>query len=144
MNLTRLAPLAFACVLVSSVPALAQQCIPGAPLTPEQQARRKAGVRLTRAINNLEANQRGSRTQMYLRQVELGSSEFAKRATGATAELFGKLNFTPGEELTPGWLLTLDVTAEGYWFVLKDKTDPCGFAYISNQNGLIYEAQPLR
>ena len=144
MNLTRLAPLTLTCVLVSSVTALAQPCIPGAPLTPEQQARRKEGVRLTRSINNLEANQPGSRTKTYLRQEELGSSEFAKRATGATAELFGKLNFTPGEELAPGWLLTLDVTADGYWFMLKDKTDPCGFAYISNHDGLIYEAQPLR
>ncbi len=44
----------------------------------------------------------------------------------------------------PGRQLVLDVTADGYWFMVKDKTDPCGFAFISNQNGLIFEAQPIR
>jgi hypothetical protein len=127
-----------------AAPVLAQECVPGAPLTPEQQARRKQGVQLTRTINNLEANQPGSPTKTYLRQVELGSSEFAKRATGPSAEFLKTLNFTPGNDLMPGWQLTLDVTAEGYWFMIKDKTDPCGFACISNQNGLIYEAQPIR
>jgi hypothetical protein len=36
------------------------------------------------------------------------------------------------------------VTADGYWFMVKDQTDACGFAYISNQNGLIYTAEPIR
>jgi hypothetical protein len=29
-------------------------------------------------------------------------------------------------------------------FMIKDTTDPCGFAYISNQAGLIYNAEPIR
>jgi hypothetical protein len=144
MNVSRIAPIALALALVCTATALAQECVPGAPLTADQQARRKQGVQLTRTINNLEANQPGNRTKTYLRQVELPSSEFAKRATGGSAEMIGKMNFTPGQELRPGWQLTLDVTADGYWFMIKDKTDPCGFAYISNQNGLIFEAQPIR
>ena len=44
----------------------------------------------------------------------------------------------------PGWELRLDVTANGYWFSIKDKTDPCGLTFVSNQQGLILEAQPLR
>lgn len=36
------------------------------------------------------------------------------------------------------------VRSDGYWFMVKDKQDPCGRAYISNQKGLIFEAQPLR
>lgn len=44
----------------------------------------------------------------------------------------------------PGWTLTLDLTPQGYWFMIKDKTDPCGFAFVSNQDGLIFEAQPIR
>jgi hypothetical protein len=118
--------------------------VPGAPLTPEQQARRRQGLQATRTINNLEANQPASAARNYLPQAELATAPFAARATGASAEFIKKLNFTPGEELMPGWQLTLDVTAEGYWFMLKDKTDPCGFAFVSNQNGLIFEAQPIR
>jgi hypothetical protein len=33
---------------------------------------------------------------------------------------------------------------QGYWFMIKDKLDPCGFAYISNQAGLIFRAEPIR
>lgn len=98
----------------------------------------------TRTINNLEANQPGSRTRTYLRQVDLPTSPFAAKQTGPAAELLTKLNFSPDQELLPGWQLTLDVTADGYWFMLKDKTDPCGFAFVSNQGGLIYTAEPIR
>lgn len=43
-----------------------------------------------------------------------------------------------------GRKLTLNKTDNGYWFMIKDKTDPCGFAFISNQQGLIYTAEPIR
>ena len=122
-----------------------QQCGVGANPTPDQLARRKDALRATRTVNNLEANQPGSARKEYLRQPELPTSPFAAQQSGPSAEFFKKLNFTPGEELLPGWELTLDVTAEGgYWFMIKDKTDPCGFAYVSNQNGVIFEAQPIR
>lgn len=71
------------------------------------------------------------------------STTFAKGPDGQS-EFFNKLNFTPGQELMPGWELTLDVTQDGYWFMIKDKTDPCGFAYISNKMGVIYTAEPIR
>jgi len=47
-------------------------------------------------------------------------------------------------EIVPGWQLTLNKTENGYWFMIKDKTDPCGFTLISNQAGLIYNAEPMR
>jgi hypothetical protein len=47
-------------------------------------------------------------------------------------------------EVIPGWQLTLDKTERGYWFMIKDKTDPCGFAYVSNQQGTIFTAEPIR
>ena len=37
-----------------------------------------------------------------------------------------------------------DVTERGYWFMIKDKIDPCGFAYVSNQVGVIFNAEPIR
>ena len=53
-------------------------------------------------------------------------------------------SFERGEELFPGWELTLDDSATGYWFMIKDRTDPCGFACISNRAGVIYTAEPIR
>ncbi len=141
---TRIALLTFMIAGPAFTDAAAQPCAPGGAPTPEQAARRREGLTLTRTINNLQANQPGSKTQTYLRQVELPASPFAARQTGASAEFMKGLNFTPGQELMPGWQLTLDVTADGYWFLLKDKTDPCGFAFVSNQNGLIYTAEPIR
>jgi hypothetical protein len=43
-----------------------------------------------------------------------------------------------------GWRLTLDVSDHGYWFMIKDTTDPCGFAYVSNELGVIFRAEPIR
>jgi hypothetical protein len=126
-------------------PAQAQECGIGANPTPEQLARRKDALRATRTVNNLEANQPGRARNTYLRQAELPTSPFAAQQSAPSAEFFKKLNFAPGEELMPGWELRLDVTADGgYWFMIKDKTDPCGFAYVSNQTGVIFEAQPIR
>jgi hypothetical protein len=89
-------------------------------------------------------NQPGAREKKYLHQQELGTPPFATRQTGALAEFLKSLNFTPGAELSPGWELTLDLTSAGYWFMIRDKTDPCGLTFISSQNGLIFEARPLR
>jgi hypothetical protein len=36
------------------------------------------------------------------------------------------------------------VATDGYWFMVKDKTDPCGFAFLSNTAGVIYTAEPIR
>ena len=38
----------------------------------------------------------------------------------------------------------LNVFEAGYWFMIRDMTDTCGFAYISNQNGVIFTAEPIR
>ena len=121
-----------------------QPCAAGATPTPEQTARRRQGVGLTRTINNLQVNQPGARTNKFLQQQELGTSPFATRQTGASAEFHRSLNFTPGAELSPGWALTLELTSTGYWFMIRDKTDPCGLTFISNQDGLIFEAEPIR
>lgn len=126
-------------LLALAAPTFAQQCLHGATETPDQAARRKEALTATRNVNNLEANQPGAQNDAYLRHVELASSPFASRS-----ETVKKLNLTPGAELLPGWQLTLDVTPKGYWFLVKDKTDPCGFAYISNQQGLIFNSEPIR
>ena len=54
------------------------------------------------------------------------------------------LNLAPWVDIVPGWRLTLDVTAKGYWFAVTDTTDPCGFSFVSNERGLILKAEPIR
>ena len=130
-------------VALSFSSAHAQQCLHGPDEAADQKVRRREALTATRTVNNLQANQPGSRSSTFLRQVELPTSPFAKGPDGASP-FFKKLNFTPGEELMPGWVLTLDVTQDGYWFMIKDKTDPCGFAYVSNQAGVIYSSEPIR
>jgi hypothetical protein len=135
--------LTFAAACLCTGPAFAQECLHGPTETPDQKARRVDALHVARTVNNLEANQPGARTRTYLRQVELKSSPFATRPDGQS-EWFRKLNFTPGQDVIPGWALTLDVTQDGYWFAVKDKTDSCGFRYISSQDGLIFTAEPIR
>lgn len=121
-----------------------QPCAANAVPTPEQTARRRQGVQLARIINTLQVNQPGASAKKYLQQQDLGTSPLAARQTGPSAEFIKNLNFTPGAELSPGWELTLDVTSTGYWFVLRDKTDPCWRGFISNQSGIIFDARPLQ
>ena len=131
-------------MVLTPASALAQPCTPGAAPSPEQLARRREGVRLARTINNLQANQPGAKSGAFLAQPDLSTSPFASQATGAQADFLRQLDFTPGKEVMPGWTLTLDVTARGYWFMVRDKSDACGFTLVSNQQGLIFEGQPLR
>jgi hypothetical protein len=121
-------------------PAYGQQCLHGAGETSEQQGRRRQAVTAARAVNTIQANRPGKATQQYLRQVELGSSTYAM----SHRDTLSSLDFSPGQEVLPGWELRLDLTEVGYWFMIKDKTDPCGFTYISNERGLIYSAEPIR
>ena len=135
-------PLSIAVVLtLFASPAFGQQCLHGPDSSPRQKSRRTQAIGAARNVNNMEANQPGARGRKYLRHEELATSPFAQKQTNPA---FTSLELTRGEEILPGWQLALDVTDEGYWFMIKDKTDPCGFALISNQTGLIYTAEPIR
>ena len=122
-------------------PVFGQQCLHGSDETAEQRGRRVQALSATRNVNNMQANQPAARERKYLRHEELATSPFAEKQTSAA---FKELNLTPGQDILPGWQLTLTVSNDSYWFMVKDKTDPCGFAYISNDSGLIYRAEPIR
>lgn len=101
-------------------PPAQQPCAPGRTPAPEQMAGRREGVRLARMVNTRQASQPGARERKYLTQQELAIAS------------------------VPGWELRLDLTPSGYWFMVSDKSDPCGFAFVSNQDGVIFEARPIR
>ena len=140
---TGLAILALVTVGASASPSRQQQtCLHDANETPDQAARRKEALGATRAVNNIQANQPGSASRQYFTHDQLGTSPFVQKS--AANPQVAVMNFAPGAEILPGWKLTLDVTRDGYWFMIKDVSDPCGFTWISNQIGLIYKAEHLR
>jgi hypothetical protein len=114
-----------------------QGCLHGPDATAEQQQRRSQGIGAARAVNTAQVNQPGARERRFLTHAELAGQP--QRAGSA-----GPYDFTPGNEVLPGWHLTLTTTDAGYWFIIRDTTDPCGFALVSNQDGVIYAAQPIR
>ena len=98
--------------------------------TPAQQLRSIAALSATRAINTAEAGYH-AKTGAFASREELAPVLDAR--------------FNPSvPEIVPGFTLTLDLTPKGYWFSVTDTTDPCGYRLISNQDGLIFTAQPIR
>lgn len=138
------------CVLLTitfcmfSAAAFAQQCLHETAETPEQVSRRRAALTATRSINNIQFNRPEAKNNVFLRHAELSSAPFAQRMKDSKDPVVQQMSLDPQADIVPGWRLTLDVTSAGYWFSVKDTTDPCGFTYISNHSGLIYTAQPLR
>jgi hypothetical protein len=132
------------CLGLATGTAYAQECLHGSTESADQATRRREALTAMRTINNLQANQPGAVKQQYLRHEELSTSPFAAGMRQSANETTKRISLTPGTDVLPDWQLTLDVTSQGYWFMIKDKTDPCGFAYISNQAGLILRAEPIR
>ncbi len=103
-------------------PAVAQQppCLHGGDETPEQANRRRQALQAARAINTSEAN-------------------LFRANNGYTA-----LAALPVPALPDGFGVNLAADAAGYAFAVKDLQDACRFAFFSDQDGVIYTAQPIR
>lgn len=129
---------------LGSAPAYAQQCLHGPNEAADQTARRREALTATRTINNIQHNQPAAREKQFIRHAQLADSPYATSMKAKPNELTKRISFVPDAEILPGWKLTLDVSSDGYWFAIKDTTDPCGFTYISNTSGLIYTAEPIR
>jgi hypothetical protein len=97
--------------------------------TPDQVARRIAAVMVARALNTAESQYSSRYAGSYADIPHLISSGVL--AAGAT-------------DGAQGFTVRLDVTERGYWFEVADQQDACGFRFVSNQQGVIFEAQPIR
>jgi hypothetical protein len=133
------------CVLVlilalAPVHVLAQDCLHGANETPEQRARRVEALAAARHVNTLQAN-RPDRRGAYLDLAALAQLQAEQVTKRPSTKPY---TFAPDAEIIAGWTLTLARTETGYWFMIKDTTDPCGFGYVSNEQGIIYRAEPIR
>lgn len=127
-----------------SVSAYAQQCLHGANEAADQLARRRDALAATRTINNIQYNQPGAKQRSFFRHEQLAESPTGKTMPTSTNALARRILLSPDSDILPGWKLTLDVTENGYWFMINDTTDACGFAYISNHDGVIYTSEPIR
>ena len=128
--------------LTLSSMAVAQECLHGPDESPEQKTRKREALAAARQINTLQANHPDARQGKFLNQTDM--AVYYADMTRQRGPQKPELIFDPASEVLPGWQLTLDRTDKGYWFMIKDKSDPCGFAYISNQAGVIFTAEPLR
>jgi hypothetical protein len=54
------------------------------------------------------------------------------------------INTLTGVSSPAGFVAHLAVDASGYVFSIKDSTDPCGFAFFSDQAGIIYQGEAIR
>lgn len=144
MKTQKLLRLAVVVVTVTSGTAFGQECLHGNAETRDQSVRRSEALIAARLINSLQANQPGASKGIYLQHGDLFSSPLLTTIRATSNEIATRLVLTPGEEILPGWKLTLDVTEQGYWFMIRDTLDPCGFTYVSNQNGVILHAEPTR
>ena len=130
--------------VMAAGPGYAQQCLHGPDETADQVTRRREALTATRTINNIQANQPGAAKGLYLRHEELAGSPFAADKRQWTSDTMKRLSLGPKAEILPNWKLSLEVTQKGYWFMIRDMADPCGFTYLSNQAGVIFRAEPIR
>ena len=125
---------------LAPVHAFAQDCLHGPNETPEQRTRRGEALGAARHLNTMQAN-RPNRGSAYL---DLADLERLNADQAAKRPSLKSYNLSPDAEIVAGWRLTLSTTDTGYWFLITDTTDPCGFAYVSNERGIIYRAEPIR
>ncbi len=97
-----------------------RSCLHGSDESPEHANRRRQALQNARQINTAEANQFPASNKY----IPFGELAVAAPPAGFT------VNLVP--------------SANGYLFSIKDIQDPCRFAFFSDQDGVIYSAQPIQ
>jgi hypothetical protein len=109
---------------VSVAPVNAQQarvCLHGTDETPAERARRNQAINYTRSIHNAEAR------------------------FFPPSNRYGQIDELADVRAMPaGFVLQHAANAKGYIFSVKDTTDQCRFTIYSDQDGIIYFAEPMR
>ena len=109
-----------------------QRCLHGADESAEQSGRRRQALALSRAINTAQMRHR------------TGGGTFIDSASLMADPDVGAVASGQGDQIAPGWRLQLVTTGDTSLLSIKDSTDPCHFAYFSDDEGLIYTANPIR
>ena len=100
---------------------------------------RLTGVNVVRLINTAEMDYKYAHGKYATWDELFRSGAISDRERPATK--FQGLKLSLGPEVVPGWALSLVTAAEGqnYELSLKNSADACGFAFFSDQSGLIYQ-----
>lgn len=103
--------------------ATAQQpaCLHGPDEQPAQKTRRQQALGFVRHVNTLEATA-AARSSAYVPADRL----------------------TLSQALPAGFQLHLSASERAYAFSATDTTDPCRFAYFSDEAGIIYRGEAIR
>lgn len=101
--------------------AQARACLHGDDETPGERQRRVQALTFVRGVNTAQAR---------------------AHATGKSYRRLPDLGDVP--PIPAGFAAHLAVEADVHAVAVKDTLDPCGFAYFSDQNGLIYTGRPLQ
>lgn len=109
-----------------------QSCLHGADESAEQSGRRRQAIVLARAVNTAQMRHR-TRGGTFVDIASLRADPDVAAVAGGQ-----------GDQIAPGWRLQLVTTGDTYLFSIKDITDPCHFAYFSDDAGLIYTANPIQ
>lgn len=98
-------------------------------------ARLGTAVMVARTINTAEAkfhnaNRRYANQAELARMLNLDYSDSPNLQSSPVAQ-------TRLASVAPGWALSVVVEGTGYWFVIRDTLDPCGFAVFGTESGII-------
>ena len=128
------------CLLIMSIPGFAApSCLH--PLNGEQSAqtlRRESALRLVRLLNTAEAALH-AKSGRFGDLKQLLASEFVKKQAAEATEV----NLSGSGEILRGFDVVVYPTAAGYTLLVGDKQDVCGFAYLTNERAVIFEAVPI-
>src|SRR5258705_7667533 len=73
------------------------------------------------------------------------AGQFRAGSVLSRARAYQALNALPVPHTAPAaFIAHLAVDADGYALSIKDSADPCGFAYFSDQSGVIYAGEYIR
>jgi hypothetical protein len=101
-------------------PAPAPKCLHGSPEKADQRARRMEALAFAKQLNTLEAAGKMQAQNFYP---------------------FEDLPLLP--KLPDGFKPKMSTDGFSYAFSVKDTLDPCGFAYFSDQDAIVYAATPV-
>ncbi|HEY6362396.1 MAG TPA: hypothetical protein VIX63_14890 [Vicinamibacterales bacterium] len=148
MRLSRVSLILLGTVL-GGVPAFAQPrpvCLHTGLEIPAERQRREEALAAMRLINSAITGQERLPNQrlFYPTWEELGRSPITALPGlgGPTGELARKIRWGTPEPL-PGWRIHHVRDEHGYAFTLTDMRDACGFAYHSDETGVIVEGYPV-
>ena len=112
-------------------PNVRSHCLHTSEESAEQAIRREQVLTAIRAINTAQMRQRRDTGTFLETAALLKHPDVLRLVDGRNAQV------------APGWQLRLVTSADAYLLVIKDTLDPCGFAYFSDDTGLIYTGQAI-